>query len=156
MPKALKHLMFAATLISAAGLAVLTAIWYTSPARLGEAAFQATGLPNHSLAQARALAERENKPLLIDFSAYWCAWCRKLDIEVFSQPEIRARIEKDYVFVRMDSEDPETRPLMRQYNIHGYPTLLVTRADGTPLYRLPVVFDPEAFLNALIVARQGF
>lgn len=156
MPKVWKQLSIAAVFISAAALAVLAAIWYTSPTRLGEAAFHATGLPDRTLAQARALAEKENKPLLIDFSAYWCSWCRRLDREVFSHPEVRARIERDYVFVRLDSEDPQTRPLMRQYDIHGYPTLLVTKVDGTPLYRLPVVFEPDAFLNAMTAARQKF
>lgn len=156
MPKALKQLSIAATLISAAALAVLAAIWFTSPTRLGEAAFHATGLPDRTLAEARVLAERENKPLLIDFSAYWCSWCRKLDREVFSRSDVRARIERDYVFVRLDSEDPQTRPLMREYDIHGFPTLLVARADGTPLYRLPVVFEPDTFLNAMSVAREKF
>lgn len=156
MPKAIKQLSIAATLISAAALAVLAAIWFTSPTRLGEAAFHATGLPNRTLAEARVLATQENKPLLMDFSAYWCSWCRKFDREVFSHPDVRARIEQDYVFVRMDSEDPQTRPLMRKYDIHGFPTMLVTKADGTPLYRLPVVFEPDSFLNALIVAREKF
>lgn len=154
MNKTLKQLVLAFASITALALGGLALVWLTSPTRLGVAAFQGTGLPEHTLEQARVIALSEDKPLLIDFSAYWCGWCRKLDREVFSDPTVRARIERDYVFVRLDSEAPETRPLMRKYNIHAFPSLLVVQADGLPLYGIPVVYDPEAFLDALTVARQ--
>lgn len=131
------------------GALILGVLWLTSPNQLGRAAFAATGLPERSLAEAQALAREHNKPLLMDFSAYWCGVCRKLDRTVMIDERVKAKIEEKYVFVRLDSEHPETRPLMKTYGIHGFPTLLVAQADGKPIRFVPLAFEPEKFLKSL-------
>ncbi len=131
------------------GAALLAALWLTSPNQLGRAAFRATGLPERTLEEAQALAREQGKPLLLDFSAYWCGVCRRLDSLVLSDARVKARIEEAYVFVRLDSEHPATRPLMRNYGIYGFPTLIVAQADGAPLKFVPLAFEPEQFLRSL-------
>ena len=131
------------------GALILGVLWLTSPNQLGRGAFAATGLPVRTLAEAQALAREHNKPLLMDFSAYWCGVCRKLDRTVMIDERVKAKIEEKYVFVRLDSEHPETRPLMKTYGIFGFPTLLVAQADGKPLRFIPLAFEPEKFLQSL-------
>lgn len=131
------------------GALALVVLWLTSPNQLGRAAFAATGLPERTLAEAKELAQAQNKPLLIDFSAYWCNVCRKLDRAVMIDERVKARIEEKYVFVRLDSEHPDTRPLMSTYGIYGFPTLLVAHADGKPIRFIPLAFEPEKFLLSL-------
>lgn len=131
------------------GALLLAVVWLTSPNQLGRAAFAATGLPERTLSEAQALAREQNKPLLMDFSAYWCSICRKLDRMVLTDEQVKARIEEKYVFVRLDSEHPETRPLMKTYGIYGFPTLLVAQVDGTPIRFIPLAFEPETFLQSL-------
>lgn len=131
------------------GALVLVLLWLTSPSQLGRAAFKATGLPERSLAEAQAIAREFDKPLLVNFSAYWCGFCRKLDRMVMTDERVRARIDEKYVFVRLDSEDPGTRPLMRTYGIHGFPTLLVAQADGTPVRFIVPAYEPDTFLQSL-------
>jgi thiol:disulfide interchange protein len=135
--------------LGAVGVLVLAVLWLTSPNQLGRAAFAATGLPERTLAEAQALAIEHDKPLLMDFSAYWCGICRKLDRTVLVDERVKARIEEKYVFVRLDSEHPDTRPLMKTYGIYGFPTLLVAHADGTPIRYIPLAFEPEKFLQRL-------
>lgn len=131
------------------GVLLLALLWLTSPNQLGRAAFAATGLPERTLAEAQELALQQNKPLLLDFSAYWCNVCRKLDRTVMVDERVKARIEEKYVFVRLDSEHPDTRPLMSSYGIYGFPTLLVAHADGRPIRFIPLAFEPEQFLQSL-------
>jgi thiol:disulfide interchange protein len=133
---------------SAAAL-VLAVLWLTSPTQLGRAAFAATGLPERTLAEAQALAREQNKPLLINFSAYWCGFCRKLDRMVLVDERVKKRIEENYVFVRLDSEHPEAPALMQAYGIHGFPTLLVARADASPIRFISLAYEPEQFLQSL-------
>lgn len=128
---------------------VLAVLWVTSPNQMGKMAFAATGLPTRTLEEAKALAIQHNKPLLMDFSAYWCNVCRKLDRTVLKEESVKKHIENHYVFVRLDSEDPETRPLMKKYGIYGFPTLLVAHPDGTPIRFVPLAFEPESFIKNL-------
>lgn len=133
---------------SAAAL-VLAVLWFTSPTQLGRSAFAATGLSERTLAEAQALAREQNKPLLINFSAYWCGFCRKLDRMVMVDERVKARIEENYIFVRLDSEQPETRNLMHAYGVRGFPTLLVAHADTKPIRFISPVFEPDQFLQSL-------
>lgn len=135
--------------LGALGALVLAVLWFTSPNQLGRAAFAATGLPERTLAEAQQLARQQNKPLLMDFSAYWCGICRRLDRTVMVDERVKARIEEKYVFVRLDSEHPDTRPLMKTYGIYGFPTLIVAHADGKPIRFVPLAFEPETFLKSL-------
>ena len=131
------------------GVSLLAALWLTSPDRLGRAAFAATGLPERTWSEVQSLAREQNKPLLLDFSAYWCGYCRQLDREVLSDERVKTRIDEHYIFVRLDSENLDTIGLMRQYGVQGFPTLIITAADGTLLRQLPSSAEPDAFLQAL-------
>lgn len=149
MIKPTKKLLLPVLALGLLGLLALYILWRTSPMQLGKDAFADTGLPNRTLAQAKTLSKAQNKPLLIDFSAYWCPTCRQLDRTVLSNDEVKQRIADQYVFVRLDSEAEGTRDLMKRYGLYGFPSLLVTDADGNLIRRLPVTFSAEEFLSSL-------
>ncbi len=50
----------------------------------------------HDLAQARQRARAENKRLLVDAWAEWCAACRELDEKTFSRDDVRAAL-RDWI-----------------------------------------------------------
>ncbi len=93
---------------------------------------------------AQKQAAAENKLLLVDFSGSdWCGWCKKLDREVFAKPEFVDGAKKDFVLVMVDSPRDKTRlsekaaeqnpKLVKKYQVHGYPTVLILDAEGTVL-----------------------
>ena len=54
------------------------------------------------LDEAKAVAAKENKPLLVDFTGSdWCGFCIKLHAEVFDTPEF-GEFAKGYVLVELD------------------------------------------------------
>jgi len=93
---------------------------------------------------AKEQAKKEGKLLLVDFSGSdWCGWCKKLDKEVFAQPEFLNGVKNDFVLVMIDSpsdksllsekaakQNPE---LQKKYRISGYPTVLIMDAAGEVL-----------------------
>ncbi len=85
-------------------------------------------------AAARARAQAEGKPLLIDFTAEWCAACHELERYTFSDPTVAAAIRDGFVAVRIDCTDradATVTALQQRYGVLGLPTVVVARPDGT-------------------------
>ena len=115
---------------------------------LGARAIEQTGFEQISFDAAKARAAREQKPMLVDFSAIWCPPCRKLDSKVLADPTVNQRIQEKYVYVRLEYESDD-RALFEAYGVTGFPTLLLMNADGKPYQRLGITLDPEKFITQL-------
>ena len=89
---------------------------------------------------ALAKAKAENKFVLLDFTGSdWCGWCMKLKSTVFEQPPFAAFAKANFIMVELDY--PRSKPqsdalklanqaLARQYEVSGYPTLIVLNSAG--------------------------
>ena len=113
-----------------------TAFWQVNAA-------EATWLTD--LPKAEAQAKTENKIVLMDFTGSdWCGWCMKFKKEVLDTPEFQAYAAKNVVLVELDypnkivqSDDLKraNAALKTQYDIHGYPTLVVLDQNGKEIGR---------------------
>jgi uncharacterized protein YyaL (SSP411 family) len=73
-------------------------------------------------------ARRENKPVLLDISATWCYWCHRIDQDTYSEPEVAAIVNSEFVPIRVDND---RRPdINRRYNMGGWPTTAFLTPDG--------------------------
>ncbi|MFB3882019.1 MAG: thioredoxin family protein [Armatimonadota bacterium] len=80
-----------------------------------------------------AIASQTAKPMLIDFTAKWCGWCKKLEQEVFSNKEMIS-LSQQFVCIRVDGDE---RPdLTRKFGVDGYPTTLILASSGHELHRM--------------------
>lgn len=84
-----------------------------------------------SLDDALSLASESDKPILVDFSAEWCAACHELESEVFLHPDVRTRLESEFVLLKvdMDVDSPQTTELAQQFRVSGLPTVGFMRPD---------------------------
>lgn len=99
---------------------------------------EATWLTDLSKAQAEAKAQ--HKLLLLDFTGSdWCVWCKKLDAEVFKQPEFESYAKDHLVLLTVDfprktAVAPEVKKqneeLAQKFGIEGFPTIVVLNGDG--------------------------
>ncbi|MDB5255521.1 MAG: thiol:disulfide interchange protein DsbD [Chitinophagaceae bacterium] len=55
--------------------------------------------------QAIACAKEKNLPLFIDFTGHGCVNCRKMEANVWSDPQVLMRLEKNYVVVALYVDD---------------------------------------------------
>jgi cytochrome c biogenesis protein CcdA/thiol-disulfide isomerase/thioredoxin len=86
-----------------------------------------------SLAAGLERAEREQKPVLIDFWATWCKNCLTMDQTTLKDPAIAAAL-KDYVKIKFQAEDPDAEPaksLMKRFRAVGLPTYVILRPGVT-------------------------
>lgn len=116
---------------------------------LGQKAIDATGLEILAFQDALTESKKTGKPVLADLSAIWCPSCRRLDSEVLSNEAVKSKIEKDYIFARIEYESEEGANFMERYQVSGFPNLLLIDGLGNKIKHLPRTFSPEEFLEAL-------
>ena len=87
--------------------------------------------------EAPAQARATGRPIFYDFSAEWCAPCKEMERELFSNERHArgiARLAVPVHVVDREKEDGRNTPtvdsLRRAYGVTGFPTLVVTDADG--------------------------
>lgn len=67
------------------------------------------------------LGRKLGKPVMLDFSGYGCVNCRKMEAAVWTDPEIKATIDEDYVLVTLMVDEKKSLP----------EPIKVTEKDGT-------------------------
>ncbi len=85
----------------------------------------------HDEAEALARAAEEGKPLIIDFTADWCAACKELEAFTFSTPEVQGELER-FVSAKIDftTKTGEVERLSGKYNIRGLPLIVFYDSQG--------------------------
>jgi len=63
---------------------------------------------------ALAYAKRINKPVMIDFTGYSCANCRKMEADVWSDPRVLNVMKNDYVLVSLYCDESNELPVSQQ------------------------------------------
>ncbi len=103
-----------------------------------------------------ARARSENRLVLVDLSAQWCGYCRKMDATTWKDPKVIAAIEKHYVPVKVvDEKDPE---LAARYRDYGRPAVIILDADGAEVMRKRGYMKPqwmEWMLQAVVQERES-
>jgi len=81
------------------------------------------------LAAARVL----NKPVMLDFTGHTCANCRKMEEQVWKQPEVLRRLKNDFVLISLYVDETTELPISEQ--IKGEDgELIVTVGDRNLAY----------------------
>lgn len=65
--------------------------------------------------EAKAYAKKVNKPLFIDFTGHGCVNCRKMEENVWSDPQVLKRLQEQYVVVALYCDDKTELPASAWY-----------------------------------------
>lgn len=74
-------------------------------------------------------AEKNNKPVLIDFAGYGCVNCRKMEASVWTDPKVKDIIDNDYVLITLIVDDKTPLPEVIEVEEHGKTRKLKTVGD---------------------------
>jgi thiol:disulfide interchange protein DsbD len=65
--------------------------------------------------QALAIAKEEKKPILIDFTGYACVNCRRMEENVWSDPEVYKIMKEKFIIVSLYVDDKKLLPANQQF-----------------------------------------
>jgi hypothetical protein len=90
--------------------------------------------------EAFAIAQRENKPILLDIGAVWCHWCHVMDRESYDNPEVAQLVNERFVAVKVDRDERPDIDSRYQVAVSaisgqgGWPLTAFLTPQGKPFY----------------------
>ena len=105
-----------------------------------------------SLKELQQILSTPGKPVLVDVTAKWCASCKELEENTFSDPRVQKALAK-FRTLRLDMSDNSAadKEFLRRFGLYGPPAILFFDQDGKEIKSLRIVGykDPESFLQIL-------
>lgn len=112
-----------------------------------------------SMEEARELADKEDKKVLIYANAVWCTYCKKQEKEVFSQKNVQDITNEHFYTVWLDIESEEKmifrgeevsqRDFARAMRITGTPTFIFLDSAGEIIAGQPGFIPEDLYLQIL-------
>lgn len=112
-----------------------------------------------SFDEGALLAKQQNKKLLVDVYTDWCSWCKKMDSDVYSNPEVIKLMQAKFIPVKLNAESSRNltfdgRALTEAQfagavGVTGYPTTLFLHSDAKPITSLPGYLPADRFADVL-------
>lgn len=88
--------------------------------------------PLHDYEQALALAKKENKPLLVDFTGWACVNCRRMEEKVWTDADVNHLMKDSFIVVSLYVDERSKLPLTEQQEYttkNGSKKLITTVGD---------------------------
>jgi thiol:disulfide interchange protein len=93
-------------------------------------------------------ARSEDKPVLVNFYAEWCVWCKHLESITFRDAKVGGMLAGRVVPLNVDIDEAEPE-LLREHRVDAPPMIVVLDVDGRELGRIPGYMPPAGFLRAM-------
>jgi thiol:disulfide interchange protein DsbD len=104
------------------------------------------------LDEQRAAAAAAGRPVMIDFWAEWCVYCKKLDKEVWNVPGVVAESER-FTRIKIDAtapDDAEMEAIKTEMRVPGLPRVVFIDSRGEILHGRTSAFKPAAEMLELM------
>lgn len=143
-------------------LIVIAAVFSGCGAKDAKETAEKAALENEwlSFGEGIELAEKEKKPIVIDFYTSWCRWCKVMDEKTFSDSEVQSYLAEHFVSIRINAESRSDRfsfkgkqysavELTRSFGVKGFPSLAYLDREGGLITIVPGFVPKETFLPFL-------
>ena len=100
-------------------------------------------------------ARAEDRHMIAYLYTDWCTYCRQMEAETFADDRVRAEAGR-YVWLKLNPEkEADGARLHRQFEVAGYPTILIFDKQGRRVDQMEGFLPPEQFLSALAAMISG-
>ncbi|MEO6668452.1 MAG: thioredoxin family protein [Ferruginibacter sp.] len=70
---------------------------------------------SHDYEEGLQMARKENKPVLLDFTGYACVNCRRMEENVWSQPDVYKLMKERFIVISLYVDDKKDLPAAKQF-----------------------------------------
>lgn len=102
---------------------------------------------------ALAAAADRQTVVMAEFYTDWCSWCRRLEADTLSDPEVRSELART-VNLKLDAEG-DGAELAARFGVDSYPTIVFLDFDGREVDRILGYLPPDSFLRRVQRVRSG-
>ena len=105
---------------------------------------------------ATAKAQAQKKHMIVDIYTAWCGWCRVMEKETYSNPEVMAYLRENFVLAKVNGEstaklkwqgkDLTERQFTRAVGVTGFPATYFMKPNAELLGGLSGFLHPPEFL----------
>jgi thioredoxin-related protein len=115
----------------------------------------------YSFNEGLKMAKKTGKTLIVDFFAGWCKFCKKMEQETYSSSDVKQKLDKDYIRVRLHTDQPESDTIryrnkslsINQFSqmmgVKGLPTVVFMDKDENLITTIPGYIEKTVFLPLL-------
>ncbi len=105
-----------------------------------------------SIEEAEKKGSETGLPLMIDFYATWCVWCKRLDETTFKDKDVLIE-SLNFIPVKLDCTRDSR--IAQEYRILGFPTIVFMGTNGTR-YDVVGFKKPKDFILEMKKAKEKF
>lgn len=105
-------------------------------------------LDSERLMPVLEMAQRDKKPVFVSFHASWCAPCKVMEEEIFTQQPVFDFLNRHFLNFRADFDAPAGRTIAEIYEVAKIPTVLFLNPQGVVLERYTGIASAST-LNSL-------
>lgn len=99
---------------------------------------------SHDYEEGMKIARAQNKPVLLDFTGYACVNCRRMEENVWSDPEVYKIMKEKYIIISLYVDDKKNLPAAQQFS---YKTKDGVEKEIVTIGNKWATFETENFKN---------
>ncbi len=99
-----------------------------------------------------SFANPENKPFFLYFYSHNCAYCRKIEKQIFPSKEFKEWIQK-FVFIKVNTD--QEFEVLEKFQILGSPSMVILDANHVEIGRIDGFLPRDEFINRMELIYQN-
>lgn len=109
------------------------------------------------VSEAKAIAAKEDRPVLVYFWTTWCTYCEKYNKKVYTDPAVQEELDGyEKLAINLDTDRPAATRMIQRYNVNYPPQHVVVTPDGEVVRSLPGYASRDDFLTFLKRAKGEY
>ena len=96
-----------------------------------------------------AFALSDDKIIMIDFYTDWCAPCKLLDSDTFTNEEVIQYVNNNFIPIKINAESEYGMPLYEKFKGTGYPMIIFLDKEKNEIDRFYGFYPPNDFILKL-------